>query len=522
MEIAPDGDAIVTDIDAFVVPDCTVCGGRLKPDVVFFGEFVPAEKYREASALVRSSDALLIAGSSLVVNSGIRLLEEARRRRLPDRHRQPRRDQGRHAARPLSWTPGPRRRWSNWPRRTRLSLRASCDERTRVTRISLVRHGQTDWNLAKRIQGSSDIPLNATGRAQAEATGRALAGGSYDAIYASPLAGRCETASIIAAHIGLDDPDCRCAAVAERRYGEAEGLTGAEILARWPEGHAGPRSRVARRGRRARAARAARARRAAPGRVDHRRQPRRRHRVAGAPRHRPRAAGPGRGHPERLGARRSSTTTARSRSTASTSAPRTATCSPPPSSEPTGRRVATRRARRSGAGCCARATAAVSTVSRCSADAVPGEPARPRARDGGRPRRPTRRAPRAAGCAPRARRRRSASKYSAASPPISRKIGMSLTTHRRPERHRLHQRDAEALVERRRHQRRRRARASRRTPRRSRRCGTRAAPPARARSAVRRSRIARPGSSGAARSRAAAPTARTSVSTFLYGMNEPM
>jgi len=83
VEIAPDGDAIVTDVDAFQVPDCTVCGGRLKPDVVFFGEFIPAEKYREASALVRSSEALIIAGSSLAVNSGIRLLEEARRRKLP-------------------------------------------------------------------------------------------------------------------------------------------------------------------------------------------------------------------------------------------------------------------------------------------------------------------------------------------------------------------------------------------------------------------------------------------------------
>ena len=83
IEIAPDGDAIVTDTDSFVVPYCTVCGGRLKPDVVFFGEFIPAEKYREASALVRSADALLVAGSSLVVNSGIRLLEEARRRKLP-------------------------------------------------------------------------------------------------------------------------------------------------------------------------------------------------------------------------------------------------------------------------------------------------------------------------------------------------------------------------------------------------------------------------------------------------------
>jgi NAD-dependent SIR2 family protein deacetylase len=83
VEVAPDGDAVVTDIDAFDVPDCTVCGGHLKPDVVFFGEFIPAEKYREASALVRSAEALVIAGSSLVVNSGIRLLEQARRRRLP-------------------------------------------------------------------------------------------------------------------------------------------------------------------------------------------------------------------------------------------------------------------------------------------------------------------------------------------------------------------------------------------------------------------------------------------------------
>ena len=83
IEIAPDGDAIVSDVSAFRVPVCTVCGGRLKPDVVFFGEFIPVEKFQEASALVRASDAMLIAGSSLVVNSGIRLLEQARRRKLP-------------------------------------------------------------------------------------------------------------------------------------------------------------------------------------------------------------------------------------------------------------------------------------------------------------------------------------------------------------------------------------------------------------------------------------------------------
>jgi NAD-dependent SIR2 family protein deacetylase len=55
----------------------------LKPDVVFFGEFIPAEKFREAEQLVHTSEALIVAGSSLVVNSGIRLLERARRRRLP-------------------------------------------------------------------------------------------------------------------------------------------------------------------------------------------------------------------------------------------------------------------------------------------------------------------------------------------------------------------------------------------------------------------------------------------------------
>jgi NAD-dependent SIR2 family protein deacetylase len=79
----PDGDADVGDVTDFVVPDCTVCGGVLKPDVVFFGEFVPTERFVEASALVRGADALLVAGSSLAVNSGIRLLEQARRRRIP-------------------------------------------------------------------------------------------------------------------------------------------------------------------------------------------------------------------------------------------------------------------------------------------------------------------------------------------------------------------------------------------------------------------------------------------------------
>ena len=82
-QINPDGDASPAAFDDFITPDCTVCGGVLKPDIVFFGEFIPVEKFSEASALVKKADALIVAGSSLVVNSGIRLIEQARRRRIP-------------------------------------------------------------------------------------------------------------------------------------------------------------------------------------------------------------------------------------------------------------------------------------------------------------------------------------------------------------------------------------------------------------------------------------------------------
>ena len=81
--LGPDGDVLPESVEGFRIPACSVCGGVLKPDVVFFGEFIPAEKFREAEQLVHTSEALVVAGSSLVVNSGIRLLERARRRRLP-------------------------------------------------------------------------------------------------------------------------------------------------------------------------------------------------------------------------------------------------------------------------------------------------------------------------------------------------------------------------------------------------------------------------------------------------------
>ena len=83
IELGPDGDVLPSSSESFVVPDCSVCGGMLRPDIVFFGEYVPATRFGEAEQLVASSGALLIAGSSLVVNSGVRLVERARRRRLP-------------------------------------------------------------------------------------------------------------------------------------------------------------------------------------------------------------------------------------------------------------------------------------------------------------------------------------------------------------------------------------------------------------------------------------------------------
>jgi NAD-dependent SIR2 family protein deacetylase len=83
LTIAPDGDAEVNDVDSFEIPVCSVCGGPLKPDVVFFGEFVPPLRFEAARELVDGADALLVAGSSLAVNSGIRLVEHARRRKLP-------------------------------------------------------------------------------------------------------------------------------------------------------------------------------------------------------------------------------------------------------------------------------------------------------------------------------------------------------------------------------------------------------------------------------------------------------
>jgi uncharacterized phosphatase len=102
-----------------------------------------------------------------------------------------------------------------------------------MTSLYLVRHGETDWNAQRRVQGSTDIPLNATGRMQAETTGALLARREWDSIYSSPLVRAMETASIIARAIGLGQPTT-IDAIVERNYGEAEGLNWEEIERAFP------------------------------------------------------------------------------------------------------------------------------------------------------------------------------------------------------------------------------------------------------------------------------------------------
>jgi probable phosphoglycerate mutase len=102
-----------------------------------------------------------------------------------------------------------------------------------TTRILLVRHGETDWNASGRIQGHNDTPLNAAGRQQAQRTAQRLAREPIKALYSSDLACAFETATIIGAPLGLTV--VTSARLRERQYGLWEGLTAAEIQARYPE-----------------------------------------------------------------------------------------------------------------------------------------------------------------------------------------------------------------------------------------------------------------------------------------------
>jgi len=105
-----------------------------------------------------------------------------------------------------------------------------------TTRLCVVRHGETDWNVEKRIQGHTDVPLNATGRAQALAMSYNAAHHRFAAIYSSDLARALETARYVAEREGevvRPRPDLR-----ERHYGIFQGLTAAEAADRHPGAHA--------------------------------------------------------------------------------------------------------------------------------------------------------------------------------------------------------------------------------------------------------------------------------------------
>ena len=107
---------------------------------------------------------------------------------------------------------------------------------TQPSRICLVRHGETEWNAERRIQGQIDIGLNEIGLRQAQAAGRWLKSAGIIALYSSDLKRAKTTAEALGEALGLTPvlvPEMR-----ERRYGVFEGLTYAEAHDRFPEGYA--------------------------------------------------------------------------------------------------------------------------------------------------------------------------------------------------------------------------------------------------------------------------------------------
>jgi NAD-dependent SIR2 family protein deacetylase len=82
-ELRPDGDAVARDWQQFRLVGCLQCGGRLKPDVVFFGESVPKARVEAAYALVERADVLVVLGSSLTVMSGLRFVRHQARQQQP-------------------------------------------------------------------------------------------------------------------------------------------------------------------------------------------------------------------------------------------------------------------------------------------------------------------------------------------------------------------------------------------------------------------------------------------------------
>lgn len=105
-----------------------------------------------------------------------------------------------------------------------------------TTRICLVRHGETAWNAEHRVQGQTDVPLNALGEAQARAAALALASERFDALYSSDLLRARQTAQPLAERQRMEI--LLEAGLRERHYGIFETLTYAEVKVKYPEDYA--------------------------------------------------------------------------------------------------------------------------------------------------------------------------------------------------------------------------------------------------------------------------------------------
>ncbi|WP_307470801.1 histidine phosphatase family protein [Cytobacillus purgationiresistens] len=101
--------------------------------------------------------------------------------------------------------------------------------------ICLIRHGETDWNAAGRIQGRTDIPLNLKGVEQAKQCGKHLSANAADMIIASPLTRAKQTAEIIQKEVNL--PLVFMDDFIERCFGEAEGMTFDDRRSHFPDGN---------------------------------------------------------------------------------------------------------------------------------------------------------------------------------------------------------------------------------------------------------------------------------------------
>jgi probable phosphoglycerate mutase len=98
---------------------------------------------------------------------------------------------------------------------------------------AFIRHGQTDWNRDGLLQGSSDIPLNDTGRAQALDALMTLRSMPWDVVVSSPLVRARETAQIIAGGLGIP-LGAAYPGLVERDYGALEGTSSSDAIDRWP------------------------------------------------------------------------------------------------------------------------------------------------------------------------------------------------------------------------------------------------------------------------------------------------